>query len=875
MVGRSRDLARTFQSGSQKRAKKQKQDDFLKKQRGALDKYAGIVTKTTASLNDEENVDSTLLHSVIDTSPDNLSSIRDSTTLNLNSTIEENQVDNSFLNIEKFNNIEDLDSAKYLPVQSSSNNEYSIIDSVNTFENSIVYDLSDPAYWPQCMSNINRVQIIEKGPIRVENYTFPIQKITGRKFSVANFNKIMSNGEVVDRRWLVYSKTTDRVYCYVCKLFEPTLNTCLANVGCDDWGHLSNILKTHERNKNHYINTTKWFEMKNNLSSSNTLDNEFLAIFEKEKQHWRNVLIRIVAAIKFLCKRSLAFRGKSDIILTKNNGNFLGLIEMLAEFDPTMIEHISRIKNKETHDHYLSHQIQDELIQIIAEQVKENILSKIKQSKYYSIIMDSTPDINHQEQVSIVIRIVHMNSEESPDPSIKEYFLTFINVHSTTGLNLSNILINQLNISNLKLSDCRGQSYDNGANMIGPYKGVQARILQNNSRAFFVPCSAHSLNLVLRDSAKSSTIAITFFGYLGRIYNLFSASTHRWDIFKSHCQLYTVKQWSETRWESRINSVKAVRFQVENVIGALKEIMETSDDPIAKSEAQSLINEVGSFEFVLSLIIWYEVLVEVNIVSKHFQNPSMQLDVLTKMLEGLIAFLKKYRDNGFETATETAKNLAIRIGIEPTFKSHRLRKKKTFFNYENPDEVPQNSEQRFRTQYFLVILDSAIISMSKRFNQINNFNSTFGFLYDMSKLKTMADTEILKHCQDLQTVLTDGEDKDIDAIDLLEEILVLREMVDDNMTTLDTLKLVKKSLGSFSNVEVALRILLTIPVASAGAERSFSKLKIIKNYLRNSLSQIKLSGLALIAIENEIVDSLNLENIVDTFAAKKARKKIF
>ncbi|KAF0705824.1 zinc finger MYM-type protein 1-like, partial [Aphis craccivora] len=56
---------------------------------------------------------------------------------------------------------------------------------------------------------------------------------------------------------------------------------------------------------------------------------------------------------------------------------------------------------------------------------------------------------------------------------------------------------------------------------------------------------------------------------------------------------------------------------------------------------------------------------------------------------------------------------------------------------------------------------------------------------------------------------------------------------------------------------------------------SFSKLKIIKNYLRNSLSQIKLSGLALIAIENEIVDSLNLENIVDTFAAKKARKKIF
>jgi len=75
---------------------------------------------------------------------------------------------------------------------------------------------------------------------------------------------------------------------------------------------------------------------------------------------------------------------------------------MLSEFDIVIGEHINRIKNKETHDHYLGHQIQVELIQIIAKKIKENILSKIKQFKYYSVIMDSTPDINHQEQVLIV-----------------------------------------------------------------------------------------------------------------------------------------------------------------------------------------------------------------------------------------------------------------------------------------------------------------------------------------------------------------------------------------------------------------------------------------------------------------------------------------
>ncbi|CAI6359003.1 unnamed protein product [Macrosiphum euphorbiae] len=100
----------------------------------------------------------------------------------------------------------------------------------------------------------------------------------------------------------------------------------------------------------------------------------------------------------------------------------------------------------------------------------------------------------------------------------------------------------------------------------------------------------------------------------------------------------------------------------------------TSDYPIAKSETLSLLNEVGSFEFLLSLIIWYELLTEVNIVSKNFQNPNMQLDVLSNMLKGLIVFLEKYRDNGFEKAMETAKQLAIAIEIEPTFNEVRYRK---------------------------------------------------------------------------------------------------------------------------------------------------------------------------------------------------------
>lgn len=752
-------------------------------------------------------------------------------------------------------------------------------------KNDQVYDWSDISNWPKVLTLTMKYEIVKLGPIQIKNWDFPFSsngERPRRRFTVSYYYRKLPNNEVINRQWLVYSKIENSVYCFPCKLFSTGIindnnyDCGLASTGVDDWKHLTETLKSHERSITHYKSIQCWNELKSRISTDTTIDKTNLAIMEKEKKHWRDVLKRIVSVIHYLAKNNNAFRGQSDVLFTNNNGNFLGAIEMLSNFDPVIIEHVRRITNTETHVHYLGHEIQNEFIILMSNSIRNKIIDYIKEAKYYTVIMDCTPDISHNEQLSLMIRLVNMYyDDQSKCPDIEEYFLDFIPVFSTTGLNLANILLDNLKKYGINIMDCRGQAYDNGSNMIGKYQGVQTRINNLNPRAFFTPCASHNLNLVLRDSVKNSVQALTFFGTIQRVYTIFSASTSRWDILKNHCEFLTVKKWSETRWESRINSVKALRYQLPNIIEALEEVSREAIDTMTRSEAQSLANEISTFEFVLSLIIWYSILVEVNVVSKSLQGKNIDVDISTNMLKSLLIFLKSFRQTGFTNSVIIAKEICEENCIDTNYKTNRLKRKKKIFNYEGKDNIVNDAEAIFRQQYFFYIVDQGISSMETRFKQLESYKDDFGFLFRIGKLTKMVDTDVLKHCMDLQNRLTDEDSKDIDAIDLYSELIIFRSLVNENQTPLEVLSIVKNSNGSFPNINVALRILLTIPVTSASAERSFSKLKIIKNYLRNRISQEKLSGLSMISIEKSISDTINYDDIINDFSAAKSRKRSF
>ena len=159
----------------------------------------------------------------------------------------------------------------------------------------------------------------------------------------------------------------------------------------------------------------------------------------------------------------MPFHGTNEKIYEKNNELFSQLIEFLAEFDPIIKDHIRRVVDKETQNHYLSHRIQNELM--LTKEIKEEILKKILKLEYFSVILDCTLNISHEKQMSIIIRCVDV--DDASEVKVEECFLKFIKVDDTSGHGLFKRLEDVLVDFKLNIDDIRGQGYDNGSNMKG------------------------------------------------------------------------------------------------------------------------------------------------------------------------------------------------------------------------------------------------------------------------------------------------------------------------------------------------------------------------------------------------------------------------
>ncbi|KAK4880821.1 hypothetical protein RN001_008967 [Aquatica leii] len=114
-----------------------------------------------------------------------------------------------------------------------------------------------------------------------------------------------------------------------------------------------------------------------------------------------------------------------------------------------MSDHTKRSQIKD-HKNYLGDKIQNEVINLIGENIKSKILELTKKAKYYSILLDCTPDYSHQEQISVCIRFVNLKSSGI---STEEHFLLFCPIDDVSGKGLTKFLLLALEKEGLSIND--------------------------------------------------------------------------------------------------------------------------------------------------------------------------------------------------------------------------------------------------------------------------------------------------------------------------------------------------------------------------------------------------------------------------------------
>ena len=145
---------------------------------------------------------------------------------------------------------------------------------------------------------------------------------------------------------------------------------------------------------------------------------------------------------------------------------------------------------------------------------------------------------------------------------------------------------------------CRGQAYKNAFTMAGIHSGVQCRIKQLNSKAIFIPCANHSLNLAGVYAVASPEHSALFFAIVERFYSFFSASTQKWEMLLKHVPI-VVKRVIDTRRSAHYKAVKALQHYLLDVVSALNELCDQNKNVNTLGQlARGIFDATQRFSFV-------------------------------------------------------------------------------------------------------------------------------------------------------------------------------------------------------------------------------------------------------------------------------------
>lgn len=712
-------------------------------------------------------------------------------------------------------------------------------------------------------------------------------KLDGKKITMPMFFRLRIVGgaqatHIICRydsfSWLEYSLRKNAAFCFVCRLFgDRVTNRQGGNVddtfrrtGYTNWkkalekGKGFNQHASSQGHRDALTGYRSFCQQKSvdvQLSSHNQ---DVLSARARAIARNRTVVSRLFDVVRLLGKLSLPFRGHDETESSLNKGVFLELVHHLAENgDEVLKNHLDTAAKNAT---YLSPTVQNEMIGVVGKAIKESVIKRVQEATFYSLMMDETTDLSHQEQVSIMVRYVACSQEQV---TIEERLLCLVATTETTGEALAGLLLGAIESSGLDLSLVVGQGYDGGSSMRSEHKGVQARIKEKNPRAMFIHCYAHSLNRVLVNSLNHKSIpeARDFFAALELLISFLDASPARHAYFKSVQESIGVREpvvpgkgMSDTRWSSRAMALEryASLPVLKAAIATVEHVIESTSDGRTRAVAIGILKSVKTTEFVVLLCAFKPVLSVVNLVSEYLQNP--QLDLLSAMqrVNTLRKELARMRSSEqWEKSRKDAEALVNGLEISDGAEEKRKRKLSVRKDDNPGTHVILSTEDRLYTQGYLLALDKMTAELNRRFpSELEDFS----FLQAAHLSAIDAEERISALARKYPQ---------LDADAAVAQWRLFRHIVKGTETMKELFTLVPSDYKDLKNLY---KIFLTLPVTTASVERGFSKLALVKSKLRTVMCQTRLESLIFAAVEKDILVNIDVDDLVAKFAAQGDRR---
>ncbi|KAL4639221.1 hypothetical protein ACB092_03G202000 [Castanea dentata] len=589
----------------------------------------------------------------------------------------------------------------------------------------------------------------------------------------------------VNRNWLEYSIDKDAVFCFYCYLFGQDVDKqgggeTFVTKGFKLWNQLVK-LDSHV----------------GGVNSANNQTIKKIGDLLKEKQHIQSVLVKqpnqdkaeywvqlnaIVDCIRFLLYRGLTFRGHDESQGSSDKGNFLELLQFLGDHNESI--------NELTH-----HDIQKNIVNAIARETSKAIIKDLDNG-FFLILVDESRDISVKEQM--VLR-----------------FLSIVHVASTTALSHKYAIEYLLCKHNLSLSKLHRQGYDGASNMQGDINGLKTLILKENMLAFCVHCFAHQLQLTLVTVAKNHINIAEFFYVVSNLVTIVGGSCKRRDALRD-------VQFAKIEEDLENGAMKSFlgqtgRFEKRKVSKNKKKTEKAREKETPEKERGEEEEEEEEED-------------EGVAAAKSVHDPYLRLRMsrLSPPRRWKVRVTKKHSSFSISSFC-TTHDIPILNMDEIFVVSERPRR-----------NTQQNTNlHHYRVELFYIVIDMQLQELSNRFSKANTdlllcmacLNPSNSFVaFDKEKLIRLAKfypfdflgTDILSLDSQLQIFIFDMRNND-----LFLELQGVSELVEKLAST--------RKHETYPLIYLFVKLVLTLPIAIATVERSFSAMKYRKNELRNRM----------------------------------------